>query len=220
MVGAMDSQLWAFLLVATLLAVTPGADTLLVVRNVLGRGGRAGLATIGGIAAGCFVHAVLSAVGVSLILVRSAEAFQQVGRRGLSHLPRHPVSPRVVASRRRGAGRAAGGPGSDGRAPAAVLHGGAADQRPEPEGGALLPGVPAPVHPAGRSGVRALPAVRRAARRHRCRVALAAVALGGADPAAGGEPALAGAAGGRERSGADRARGQAGCRAPLRPPSR
>jgi threonine/homoserine/homoserine lactone efflux protein len=53
MVAAMDSQLWAFLLVATLLAVTPGADTLLVVRNVLGRGRRAGLATIGGIAAGC-----------------------------------------------------------------------------------------------------------------------------------------------------------------------
>ena len=32
---AMDSRLWAFVVVATLLAVTPGADTLLVVRNVL-----------------------------------------------------------------------------------------------------------------------------------------------------------------------------------------
>jgi len=70
-----DPQLWAFVLVATLLAVTPGADTLLVVRNVLTRGRRAGLATTVGIAAGCLVHATLSAVGVSLILVRSAEAF-------------------------------------------------------------------------------------------------------------------------------------------------
>jgi threonine/homoserine/homoserine lactone efflux protein len=86
MVVAMDSQLWAFLLVATLLAVTPGADTLLVVRNVLGRGRRAGLATIGGIAAGCFVHAVLSAVGVSLILVRSAEAFQLLKWGGAAYL--------------------------------------------------------------------------------------------------------------------------------------
>jgi threonine/homoserine/homoserine lactone efflux protein len=83
---AMDSELWAFVLVATLLAVTPGADTLLVVRNVLGRGRRAGLATIGGIAGGCFVHAVLSAVGVSLILVRSAEAFQLLKWGGAAYL--------------------------------------------------------------------------------------------------------------------------------------
>jgi threonine/homoserine/homoserine lactone efflux protein len=71
----MDPHLWAFVLVATLLAVAPGADTLLVVRNVLTRGRRAGLATTVGIAAGCLVHATFSAVGVSLILVRSAEAF-------------------------------------------------------------------------------------------------------------------------------------------------
>jgi threonine/homoserine/homoserine lactone efflux protein len=82
----MDSQLWAFLLVATLLAVTPGADTLLVVRNVLGRGRTAGLATIAGIAAGCFVHAALSAVGVSLILVRSAEAFRALKWGGAGYL--------------------------------------------------------------------------------------------------------------------------------------
>ena len=82
----MDPQLWAFLLVATLLAVTPGADTLLVARNVLGRGRTAGLATIAGIAAGCFVHAVLSAVGVSLILVRSAEAFHALKWGGAAYL--------------------------------------------------------------------------------------------------------------------------------------
>jgi len=82
----MDPQLWAFLLVATLLAVTPGADTLLVARNVLGRGRTAGLATIAGIAAGCVVHAALSAVGVSLILVRSAEAFQALKWGGAAYL--------------------------------------------------------------------------------------------------------------------------------------
>ncbi len=84
--AAMDPQLWAFLLVATLLAVTPGADTLLVARNVLGRGRAAGLATIAGIAAGCVVHAALSAVGVSLILVRSAEAFQALKWGGAAYL--------------------------------------------------------------------------------------------------------------------------------------
>jgi threonine/homoserine/homoserine lactone efflux protein len=82
----MDPQLWAFLVVATLLAVTPGADTLLVARNVLGRGRTAGLATIAGIAAGCFVHATLSAVGVSLILVRSAEALHALKWGGAAYL--------------------------------------------------------------------------------------------------------------------------------------
>jgi threonine/homoserine/homoserine lactone efflux protein len=83
---AVDPQLWAFVAVATLLAVTPGADTLLVARNVLGRGRTAGLATIAGIAAGCFVHAALSAVGVSLILVRSAEAFHALKWGGAAYL--------------------------------------------------------------------------------------------------------------------------------------
>jgi threonine/homoserine/homoserine lactone efflux protein len=84
--ATMDPQLWAFVAVATLLAVTPGADTLLVARNVLGRGRTAGLATIAGIAAGCFVHAALSAVGVSLILLRSAEAFHALKWGGAAYL--------------------------------------------------------------------------------------------------------------------------------------
>jgi threonine/homoserine/homoserine lactone efflux protein len=81
-----DSRLWAFFVVATLLAVTPGADTLLVVRNVLTRGRVAALLTVAGIASGCVVHAVLSAVGVSLILVRSAEAFAVLRFCGAAYL--------------------------------------------------------------------------------------------------------------------------------------
>lgn len=82
----MDSRLWAFVVVATLLAVTPGADTLLVVRNVLTRGRVGALLTVAGIASGCVVHAVLSAVGVSLILVRSAEAFAVLRFCGAAYL--------------------------------------------------------------------------------------------------------------------------------------
>src|SRR5580704_3237906 len=82
----MDSRLWAFVIVATVLAVAPGADTLLVVRNVLTRGRTAALATVAGIAGGCVVHAVLSAVGVSLILVRSAEAFAALKLCGAAYL--------------------------------------------------------------------------------------------------------------------------------------
>lgn len=81
-----DPQILVFAGVAALLIVTPGADTMLVVRNVLARGSRAGLLTTAGIAAGCFVHAILSALGVSLVLARSAMAFEAVKLAGAGYL--------------------------------------------------------------------------------------------------------------------------------------
>ena len=81
-----DPQILVFAGVAALLIVTPGADTMLVVRNVLARGARAGLLTTAGIAAGCFVHAILSALGVSLVLARSAMAFEAVKLAGAGYL--------------------------------------------------------------------------------------------------------------------------------------
>ncbi|HKB24126.1 MAG TPA: LysE family translocator [Methylomirabilota bacterium] len=82
----MDPQLLVFVGVATLLTVTPGPDTMLVMRNVLARGRRAGLLTTAGISAGIFVHATLSALGVSLILARSALAFEVVKLAGAGYL--------------------------------------------------------------------------------------------------------------------------------------
>ena len=71
-----DARLLAFIGVAALLTITPGADTLLVVRNSLARGRAGGLFTTLGICSGLFVHAIVSALGVSAVIVHSATAFE------------------------------------------------------------------------------------------------------------------------------------------------
>src|SRR2546429_9613562 len=71
----LDHRVLVFTGVAALLTITPGADTFLVLRNVL-RGGRAaGVVTTLGICCGLFVHATLSALGLSLVLMHSANAY-------------------------------------------------------------------------------------------------------------------------------------------------
>jgi RhtB (resistance to homoserine/threonine) family protein len=81
-----DSQVIAFAGVALILTLIPGADTMLVIRNVLAHGRRAGILTVLGICSGTIIHATLSALGLSLILVRSAEAFEIVKFGGACYL--------------------------------------------------------------------------------------------------------------------------------------
>lgn len=78
--------LWAYLLATFLLTVTPGVDTLLVIRNT-GRGGlKDGTISSLGICCGLFVHATLSAIGISLILVQTAWAFSALKWAGACYL--------------------------------------------------------------------------------------------------------------------------------------
>jgi RhtB (resistance to homoserine/threonine) family protein len=81
-----DPQVLAFTGIAAILTLTPGADTMLVMRNVLARGQRAGILTAVGICCGLFFHATLSALGLSLILVRSAAVFDMVKLTGACYL--------------------------------------------------------------------------------------------------------------------------------------
>jgi RhtB (resistance to homoserine/threonine) family protein len=81
-----DPQVFAFALIAAVLTITPGADMMLVLRNVITRGRRAGVMTSFGICAGLFVHASVSALGLSVVLLRSALAFEVVKLLGAGYL--------------------------------------------------------------------------------------------------------------------------------------
>ena len=79
-------DLWAYLLAITVLTVTPGVDTLLVVRNTARGGVRDGVVTSLGVCSGLFVHACISAVGISLILMQTAWAFTLLKAAGAGYL--------------------------------------------------------------------------------------------------------------------------------------
>ncbi|SHJ42931.1 resistance to homoserine/threonine (RhtB) family protein [Malonomonas rubra DSM 5091] len=70
----------------TLLTITPGVDTLLVIRNSHRGGWRDGVVSSFGICSGLFVHAFVSAVGISLILLQSALAFNTLKLIGAGYL--------------------------------------------------------------------------------------------------------------------------------------
>lgn len=83
---SIDPQILAFTGLAALLTISPGADTILVIRSVISRGPTAGLLTTAGICSGLFVHASLSAAGLSLILLKSALAFEILKTAGACYL--------------------------------------------------------------------------------------------------------------------------------------
>ncbi|ENM5773147.1 LysE family translocator [Vibrio mimicus] len=76
----------AFLIAITILTLTPGLDTALVIRNTSRAGFADGCTTSLGICFGLFVHATFSAIGISAILAQSAELFQIVKMIGAAYL--------------------------------------------------------------------------------------------------------------------------------------
>ena len=83
---SIDSRLYAFIGVAGLLTIMPGADMALVTKNVLVVGRKRAMLTIIGICAGCVIHATASALGLSAILATSATAFNIVKTLGAGYL--------------------------------------------------------------------------------------------------------------------------------------
>ncbi len=76
----------AFALFAAVVTITPGVDTMLVLRTAAVSGRRAGLSAMAGIVLGCLIWAVLSAVGVAAVLTASRPAFEVLRAAGVGYL--------------------------------------------------------------------------------------------------------------------------------------
>ena len=70
-----DARFGAYVLVATLLIITPGPDTALTIRNAIRFGRRAASMSTFGIALGSLAWGIAAVLGVAVLLERSAIAF-------------------------------------------------------------------------------------------------------------------------------------------------
>lgn len=84
MLGIHDYGL--FVAAGILLNLTPGQDTLYILGSSIANGRRIGIASALGISAGCVVHTLAAALGLSAILASSATAFTVVKLAGAAYL--------------------------------------------------------------------------------------------------------------------------------------
>ena len=82
----MTAALLAFALAATLLIIAPGPDSMLVMRNTLRGGRRAGWVTAAGTMSGLLVWAVSAALGLTALLRVSRVGFDVVRLAGAAYL--------------------------------------------------------------------------------------------------------------------------------------
>jgi threonine/homoserine/homoserine lactone efflux protein len=80
------SGIAAFAVFAAVLTITPGLDTMLVLRTTAVSGRAAGIAAVTGVALGCLVWAVASAAGVTAVLAASRVAFDILRAAGVGYV--------------------------------------------------------------------------------------------------------------------------------------
>jgi threonine/homoserine/homoserine lactone efflux protein len=79
-------DLYLFIVAGLLLNITPGPDMAFFCSRAASQGLRGGLAALAGIYGGCVVHTFAAALGLSAILMTSAQAFFSVKMIGAAYL--------------------------------------------------------------------------------------------------------------------------------------
>jgi RhtB (resistance to homoserine/threonine) family protein len=77
---------WLYLIAGLVLIMTPGPDTLYIVGRSVAQGRRAGMLSALGISTGSLIHTTFAALGLSVLLARSATAFTVVRWVGAAYL--------------------------------------------------------------------------------------------------------------------------------------
>src|SRR5437588_6586793 len=81
-----DSLFWAFIALAALVTITPGADTVLTLRNTLSGGTREGFWTVAGICSGFMFQPMIAVLGVAALFVQLPLAFAVIKMAGAIYL--------------------------------------------------------------------------------------------------------------------------------------
>jgi len=76
----------AFIVAGLLLIFTPGADTMYILGRSIAQGKKAGIYSVLGIVTGSLIHTTFAAFGLSLIIARSAMAFDIIKYAGAVYL--------------------------------------------------------------------------------------------------------------------------------------
>jgi len=76
----------AFLIAGIVLNLTPGSDTMYILGRSISQGKKAGILSALGIATGALAHCIFAALGLSIILAKSALAFEIVKYAGAAYL--------------------------------------------------------------------------------------------------------------------------------------
>jgi len=80
------NDILAFTLVSLVLVISPGPNSVLILKTVTSKGGRAGLGNILGLVTATFFHGALSILGLSALIVQSAELFFAIKLIGAAYL--------------------------------------------------------------------------------------------------------------------------------------
>ncbi|MBL6448636.1 LysE family translocator [Fulvivirga sp. 29W222] len=75
-----------FLIAGIILNLTPGADTMFILGRAISQGKKAGILSALGICTGAIFHIILATLGLSIILAKSAIAFEVVKYLGAAYL--------------------------------------------------------------------------------------------------------------------------------------